>query len=91
MLFKVSAKSRVNQLAGAIVWAMRQEGQAELQPIGASAVNQALKAVAVAGNLMKAQDVSLVCTPSFVKHHLDGGSVTGLTLRVGTVPLEAAL
>ncbi|MCE3203497.1 stage V sporulation protein S [Paenibacillus sonchi] len=91
MLFKVSAKSRVNQLAGAIVWSMRQEGQAELQPIGAKAVNQALKAVAVAGSLMTAQEVRLVCTPSFVKHQLDGESVTGLALHVGTLPLEAAL
>lgn len=90
MLFKVSGVSKVNQLAGAIVWAMRHEGNAELHPIGAKAVNQAMKAVAVAGNLMKAQDVQLVCTPAFIKHQLDGEAVTGLTLQIGTLPANTA-
>ena len=47
-IFKVSSVSTPNMVAGAIAGAIRQSGQAELQAIGAGAINQAMKSVAVA-------------------------------------------
>ena len=47
-LIKVSAQSRSTAVAGAIAGVMREQGYAEVQAIGASAVNQAVKAVAIA-------------------------------------------
>jgi len=45
---KVSAKSNPNKVAGALAGTIREEGKAELQTIGAGALNQAVKAVAIA-------------------------------------------
>ena len=47
-LIKVSAQSRSTAVAGAIAGVMREHGYAEMQAIGASAVNQAIKAIAIA-------------------------------------------
>jgi len=47
-IIKVSAKSRSTSVAGAIAGVVRENGRAEVQAIGAGAVNQAIKAVAIA-------------------------------------------
>ena len=47
-VLKVSAKSNPNSVAGALAGVLRERGCAEVQAIGAGALNQAVKAVAIA-------------------------------------------
>jgi len=63
---KVSAKSNPNAVAGALAAALRERESSELQAVGAGAINQAIKAVAIARSYLKGAQLDLVCTPSFV-------------------------
>ena len=66
-ILKVSAKSRSTAVAGAIAGVVRESGRAEVQAIGAGAVNQAVKAVAIARNYLAEDGITIVCVPSFVE------------------------
>ncbi|GIP08251.1 stage V sporulation protein S [Paenibacillus macerans] len=81
-VFKVSSKSQVNAVAGAVAGAIREEGKVELQAVGAGAVNQALKAVAIARGYVSPQGVNLTCTPAFTDVVIDGEERTALKLIV---------
>ena len=63
---KVAASSKATSLAGAIAWAIRQQEDVELVAIGAAAVNQAVKAVAVARTYLEPDGLDLVVIPRFV-------------------------
>ena len=64
---KVSAHSQTKALAGAIAAVIRIDGTVELQAIGAGAVNQAIKAVAIARGFVAPNGINLVMIPSFVE------------------------
>lgn len=82
-VFKVSSKSQVNALAGAVAGGIR-DGmvKVELQAVGAAAVNQALKAVAVARGYVSSQGINLTCIPAFVDVVIDGKQRTAMKLIV---------
>ncbi|NLZ48219.1 MAG: stage V sporulation protein S [Clostridiales bacterium] len=63
---KVSAKSIPNSVAGAITTVIKENGVAELQAIGAAAINQAVKAIAIARGFLAPIGINLVCIPAFV-------------------------
>jgi stage V sporulation protein S len=63
---KVSSSSRPAAVAGAIAGMVRERGHVELQAIGAGAINQAVKAIALARGYLAPERVDLVCIPSFV-------------------------
>jgi len=65
-LIKVSANSRTSAVAGAIAGVMREHKHAEVQAIGAGAVNQAIKALVLAVGYLKSDGISIVCVPEFV-------------------------
>jgi len=65
-VIKVSARSRTAAVAGAIAGVMREASRAEVQAIGAGAVNQAVKAIIIAKGYLAEEGVDIVCTPSFV-------------------------
>lgn len=65
-IIKVSARSRTAAVAGAIAGVMRESRHAEVQAIGAGAVNQAVKAIVIAKGYLAEEDVHIVCVPSFV-------------------------
>ena len=65
-LIKVSSKSRTAAVAGAIAGVIREHKYAEVQAIGAGAVNQAMKALALATGYLKGDGVDIVCRPQFV-------------------------
>lgn len=65
-IFKVSAKSNSISVAGALAGAIREQGSVEMQAIGAGAVNQAIKAVAIARGLLAPQGYNVICIPAFV-------------------------
>ncbi len=66
-VLKVSAKSRSTAVAGAIAGVIRESGRAEVQAIGAGAVNQAIKAVAIARGYLEEDGIDIVCIPSFTE------------------------
>jgi stage V sporulation protein S len=82
-ILKVSAKSNPNSVAGALAAFIRDQGEAEIQVIGAGAVNQAVKAVAITRGFVAPEGVDLVCVPAFKNVELDGEERTAMVLIVG--------
>jgi stage V sporulation protein S len=85
---KVSAKSNPNAVAGALAAALRERDTAELQAVGAGAINQAIKAVAIARNYLKSAQLDAVCTPAFVVVAIAGSERTAISLFVERRKLE---
>ncbi|PKO22387.1 MAG: stage V sporulation protein S [Chloroflexi bacterium HGW-Chloroflexi-1] len=81
-IIKVSAHSRSTAVAGAIAGVMRDYRYAEVQAIGASAVNQAIKAVAIAKNYLALDGIHIVCIPEFVDIDIDGQERTAIKLVI---------
>jgi len=61
-ILKISSKSNPNSVAGAIAGLVKESSKAEMQAIGAGALNQAVKAVAIARGFVAPAGVDLVCT-----------------------------
>lgn len=81
-VLKVSAKSNPNSVAGALAGVLRERGGAEIQAIGAGALNQAVKAVAIARGFVAPSGVDLVCIPAFTDIQIDGEERTAIKLIV---------
>jgi stage V sporulation protein S len=81
-IIKVSARSRTASVAGAIAGVVRDAGRAEVQAIGAGAVNQAIKAIAIASGYLAEEDVHVVCIPSFVEVSIEDQERTALRVLV---------
>ena len=81
-IIKVSAQSRTSAVAGAIAGVIRDTQRAEVQAIGAGAVNQAVKAIVIAKGYLAEEDVHIVCTPSFVDIIIGGQERTAVRLLV---------
>jgi len=81
-LIKVSARSRSTAVAGAIAGVIRQFNMAEVQAIGAGAVNQAVKALAIARGYLERDEIDIVCTPYFTEVDIDGHERTAVRFRV---------
>jgi stage V sporulation protein S len=81
-LLKVSSKSTPNSVAGAIAGVIREKGVAEIQSIGAGALNQAIKAVAIARGFLAPLGIELVCIPAFSEINVDGEDRTAIRLIV---------
>jgi stage V sporulation protein S len=79
---KVSAKSNPNAVAGALAAVLRERETAEVQAVGAGAINQAIKAVAIARSYLKGAKLDVVCTPSFVLVAIDESERTAISLQV---------
>jgi stage V sporulation protein S len=81
-VLKVSSKSNPNSCAGALAGVLRQHGQVEVQVVGAGALNQAIKAVAIARGFVADSGLDVVCVPSFADIEIDGESRTAIRLLV---------
>lgn len=81
-VLKVSSKSNPNAVAGALAGAIREKGMAEIQAIGAGAVNQAIKAIAIARGYVAPSGIDLVCIPAFTDVTIDGEERTAIKLIV---------
>ena len=79
---KVSAHSKTKALAGALAAVIRTDGFVELQAIGAGAVNQAIKAVAIARGYVAPNGINLVMIPSFVEIKIDNEERTAIKITV---------
>ena len=81
-VIKVSANSRTAAVAGAIAGVMRESNYAEVQSIGAGAVNQAVKAIILAKGYLVNDGIDIVCVPEFVDVEIDGKVRTAIKLIV---------
>lgn len=81
-VLKVSAKSNPNSVAGALANVLRENGSAELQAIGAGALNQGIKAVAIARGFVAPSGIDLVCIPAFTDIMIDDEERTAIKLIV---------
>lgn len=85
-IIKVSARSRTSAVAGAIAGVMRDMQRAEVQAIGAGAVNQAIKAIVIAKGYLAEEGVDIICTPSFVEIMIGDQERTAVRLLVEPRP-----
>jgi len=81
-VIKVSAGSRTSSVAGAIAGMVREHRRAEVQAIGAGAVNQAVKAVAIARGYLLEDGINVVCLPEFTTVDIEGKERTAVRLVV---------
>ncbi len=81
-VIKVSALSRTSAVAGAIAGVVREHKRAEVQAIGAGAVNQAVKAWALATGYLKLDGIEVVCIPEFVEVTIDEKIRTAIKLVI---------
>ena len=85
-IIKVSAKSRSTAVAGAIAAVIREHRFAEVQAIGAGAVNQAVKALAIARGYLTGDGIDIVCVPYFTEVDIDGQERTAVRFSVEPRP-----
>lgn len=81
-VLRVSGKSRPKSVAGAIAGTLREHGKAEIQAVGAGAVNQAVKAIAIARGFVAPQGIDLISIPGFVDIMIDGEERTAMKFVV---------
>lgn len=81
-IIKVSANSRTSAVAGAIAGMMREHNRAEVQAIGAGAVNLAVKAIAIARGYLHEEGLHIVCIPEFISVTIEGKERTAIRLIV---------
>ena len=85
-MIKVSAASRTAAVAGAIAGVVREHHRAEVQAIGAGAVNQAVKALIVASGYLRLDGIHVRCVPEFVEVAIDDNLKTAIKLVVEPEP-----
>ncbi len=82
-VLKVSSTSQPKSVAGAIAAIVRNDNGVEIQTIGAGAVNQAVKSVAIARGYVAPNGIDLVCVPAFSQLEVDGEIKTSIRFAVG--------
>ena len=81
-VLKISSKSNPNSVAGAIAGLVKESNKAEMQAIGAGALNQAVKAIAIARGFVAPSGTDIVCVPAFTDIEIDGQERTAIKLIV---------
>ena len=81
---KVSSKSNPSSVAGALANAFREKKEVEIQAVGAGALNQAIKAVAIARGFMAPSGKNLICIPAFTDIIINGEEKTAIKLIIET-------
>jgi len=81
-VLKVSSKSNPNSVAGALAGIIREQGAVEIQTVGAGALNQAIKAIAIARGFVAPSGVELWCVPAFADILINGEERTAIRLLV---------
>jgi len=81
-LIKVKADSKTASVAGAIAGFTRAEGSVEIQAIGAGAVNQAVKALALARKYLDEEGTYIAFVPEFVSVEINEAERTAIRFAV---------
>ena len=79
---KVSSKSNPNSVAGALANVFREKGTVEIQAVGAGALNQAIKAIAIARGFLVSSGIDIVVIPSFREVMINQSEKTAIKLRI---------
>jgi len=81
-VLKVSATSKPKSVAGALAAVLREKGSAEVQAVGAGAVNQAVKAIAIARGYVAPNGIDLVTVPAFAEITIENEERTAIRFIV---------
>ena len=81
-VLKVSAKSNPNSVAGALAAIIKEKNIAEMQAVGAGAINQAVKAIAIARGFIAPSGKDIICVPAFTDIVIEGEERTAIKLIV---------
>jgi stage V sporulation protein S len=81
-VLKVSANSQPKSVAGALAAALRDNNYAEIQAVGAGAVNQAVKAIAITRGFVAPNGIDLIAVPAFAEIIIDGEERTAIKFLV---------
>ena len=81
-LLKVSSKSKPNAVAGALAGVIREKGMAEIQAVGAGAINQTIKAIAIARGFLLPAGMDIYFVPSFSDIEINGEERTAIRFVV---------
>lgn len=81
-VLKVSANSQPKSVAGALAAVLRGNSRAELQAVGAAAVNQAIKAIAITRGFVAPNGIDLIVVPAFAEIIIDGEERTAIKFIV---------
>jgi len=81
-VLRVSATSKPTAVAGALAAVLRAKGSVELQAVGAGAVNQAVKAIAITRGFVAPNGIDLVAIPAFTKVEIEGEERTAIRFLV---------
>ena len=81
-LLKVKNDSNPNAIAGALAEIIKNKRKAEMQAVGAGAVNQAVKAIAVVRGYLAPSGRNIICIPAFTDVEIDGEERTAMKFIV---------
>lgn len=81
-IFKTSAHSNPNSLAGAITNVIKHGDSVEIQAVGAAAVNQSVKAIAIARGFLAPTGHDLICSPVFSEIMIGAEMKTAIKIYV---------
>ena len=81
-VLRVSADYKPKSVAGALAAVLRERGAVELQAVGAGAVNQAVKAIAITRGFVAPNGIDLIAIPAFTKVEIDGEERTAIRFLV---------
>jgi len=81
-VLKVSTKSNPNSVAGALPAIIKEKNIVEIQAVGAGAINQAVKAIAIARGFVAPSGKDIVCIPAFTEIEIDGEERTAIKLII---------
>jgi stage V sporulation protein S len=81
-VLKVAADSKPKAVAGALAAVLREKGSVELQAVGAGAVNQAVKAIAITRGYVAPNGMDLIAIPAFTKVEIEGEERTAIRFLV---------
>ena len=81
-VLKVSTKSNPNSVAGALAAIIKEKNIVEIQAVGAGAINQAVKAIAIARGFVAPSGRDIVCVSAFTDIEIDGEERTAIKLIV---------
>ena len=79
---RVSTKSQPKAVAGAIAAMINEHQKAEVLAVGAGAVNQAIKAIAITRGFLAPRGIDIVVIPAFANVDIDGEVRTSIKLLV---------
>ena len=84
-MIKVSSTSRTSAVAGAIAGIVREHHRAEVQAIGAGAVNQSVKALILATGYLRLDGIDVCCVPEFAEVTIEDKVRTAIKLVIAPV------